>query len=116
VEATIRHNLEEGVVKKNTVPRKPTAHNDVVVLDGAVEEIAKFRQKMLKIAIHCQHVAAVGLGEPLRDRATNTIGRAAMQTFYALVPRSQLRHHLRGAVSASIVHEYNLLHAVLVQP
>ena len=114
MEATIRHNLEERVIKKNAVTRKPTAHDDVVVLDGAVEEIAKFGQKMLKIAIHCQHVAAAGLGKPLRDRATNTIGRAAMQSFYALVPRGQLRHHLRGAVSASIVHEYNLVHAVFV--
>src|SRR6266567_7383473 len=112
MEATIRHNLEEGVVKKNAVTRKPTAHDDVVVLDGAVEEIAKFGQKMLEIAIHCQHVAAAGLGKPLRDGAPNTIGRAAMQSFYALVPRGQLGYHLRGAVSASIVDEDNLVHAV----
>src|SRR5437762_11721348 len=116
MEATIRHNLEEGIVKKNAVTRKPTAHDDVVVLDGAVEEITKFGQKMLKIAIHCQHVAAAGLGKPFCDRVSDTIGRAAMQSFYALIPRGHLRHHQRRAVSASIVDEYNLLHAVLVQP
>src|SRR6266446_11002146 len=114
MEATIRHNLEERVIKKNAVTRKPTAHDDVVVLDGAVEEIAKFGQKMLKIAIHCQHVAAAGLGKPLRDGATNTIGRAAMQSFHALIPRGHLGHHCGGAVCTPIVDEYNLMHIVSV--
>jgi len=52
VKATVRHDFEEGIVKKNAVTRKPAAHNNIVALNGSVEKIAKFGQKMLKIAIY----------------------------------------------------------------
>src|SRR4029077_3118682 len=52
VKATIRHDLEEGVIEQHAVTRKPAAHNDVIAIDGAVEEVTKFWQEMLKVAIH----------------------------------------------------------------
>ena len=32
--------------------RKPATHDNIIALDSAVEKVAKFGKKMLKVAVH----------------------------------------------------------------
>jgi len=52
VKATIRYDLEEGVIEQHAVTRKPTPHDDVIALGSTVKKVAKLGQEMLKVAVH----------------------------------------------------------------
>jgi len=49
----ISHDFPKWIVKQDTMPREPTPHDDIVTLSGSVEKVAKFREEMRKIAVHC---------------------------------------------------------------
>src|SRR6516162_10849315 len=97
------------------MPRESAANYDIVTFRRSIEQIAKLGQKMLKVAIHREHISTVSGCKTFRDCQADSVWRYAVQGFYAMILGGKLIDDVASAICAAVIYRNHLVNVVSIE-